>query len=51
MEWLADNWMWVLLIGGFGAMHLFGHGRHGKGGGGCGGGSAKTADDTKDKTT
>ena len=32
MEWLAQNWVWVLLIGAFIAMHLFGHGGHGHGG-------------------
>ena len=34
MEWLAQNWVWVLLIGAFIAMHLFGHGGHGGHGGG-----------------
>jgi len=40
MEWLNDNWLWLLLFGGMFGMHLFGHGRHGAGGGGgcCGGG-------------
>ncbi len=37
MEWLSENWIWLLLFGGMGAMHLFGH-RHGGGGGGRGGG-------------
>lgn len=36
MSWLAENWLWVALGGGFIAMHLFGHrggghGSHGKG--------------------
>lgn len=35
MEWLQQNWFWVVVIGAFIAMHLFGHGGHG---GGCGGG-------------
>ncbi len=30
MQWLLDNWIWVLLGGGMLAMHLFGHGGHGK---------------------
>lgn len=29
MQWLLDNWIWVLLGGGMIAMHLFGHGSHG----------------------
>ena len=37
MEWLQQNWFWVVVIVAFFAMHLFGHGGHG-GGGGCGGG-------------
>ena len=41
MEWLTQNWIWVLFFGGMIAMHLFGHGRHGGHGahGGHGGGS------------
>ena len=34
MEWLIENWVLVLVIGGMAAMHLFGHGhgghKHGK---------------------
>jgi hypothetical protein len=37
MEWLTQNWFWVLIFVVFIAMHLLGHGGHG-GGGGCGGG-------------
>lgn len=33
MEWLSQNWVWVLLVAGFVAMHLFGHGKHGGHGG------------------
>ncbi|MFA5632601.1 MAG: hypothetical protein WC997_13905 [Porticoccaceae bacterium] len=33
MSWLAENWIWVVLGGGFIGMHLFGH----RMGGGCGG--------------
>jgi len=29
MEWLLQNWIWVLLFAGFIAMHMFGHGGHG----------------------
>jgi hypothetical protein len=37
MEWLAENWFWVLIGIVFVAMHLFGHGGHGgHGGSGCG---------------
>jgi len=28
MDWLANNWAWILLIIAFFALHLFGH-RHG----------------------
>lgn len=30
MQWVIDNWVWLLLGGGMIAMHLFGHGSHGK---------------------
>ncbi len=33
MDWLAENWVWVLLGIGMVAMHLFGHGGHGDHGG------------------
>ena len=29
MDWLAQNWIWVLFSIAFVAMHLFGHGGHG----------------------
>jgi len=29
MDWLAQNWIWVLFGVAFVAMHLFGHGGHG----------------------
>jgi len=45
MEWLGENWIWVVAIGAMGAMHLFGHrgghGGSGSGGGCCGGGGHK----------
>ena len=31
MEWLAQNWFWVLIFIFFIAMHLFGHGHGGHG--------------------
>ncbi len=43
MEWLAQNWVWVVVFAVFIGMHLFGHGGHGGhsglgGHGGCCGG-------------
>ena len=29
MAWLTANWFWVLVLIGFVAMHVFGHGCHG----------------------
>jgi len=29
MEWLAENWVWVLVGIAFIGLHLFGHGGHG----------------------
>lgn len=29
MEWLSQNWVWVLFGVGMIAMHMFGHGGHG----------------------
>ncbi|PAP74642.1 DUF2933 domain-containing protein [Rubrivirga marina] len=37
MDWLAENWFFVLLFVAFIAMHLFGHGHGGHGHGGHGG--------------
>lgn len=42
MEWLANNWFFVLILAAFVALHFFGHGHHGghggqSGHGGCGG--------------
>lgn len=34
MEWLGQNWFWVVVFIAFVAMHLVGHGGHG----GCGSG-------------
>jgi hypothetical protein len=36
MEWLAQNWLWILFAVAFFGMHLFGHGGHGGHGGGHG---------------
>lgn len=30
MEWLSQNWIWVIVAVLFVAMHLFGHGGHGR---------------------
>ncbi len=30
MEWLIENWIWVLVGIAFFALHFLGHGRHGK---------------------
>lgn len=38
MDWLTQNWIWVVFLVLFVGMHLFGHGGHGGHGGGCGGG-------------
>jgi len=29
MEWLTQNWYWILIGIAFVALHLFGHGGHG----------------------
>lgn len=29
MEWLTENWIWVLVGLAFFALHFLGHGRHG----------------------
>ncbi len=46
MDWLAQNWIWVLFAVAFVAMHLFGHGGHG----GHGSGSVGRSD-ASDLTT
>ena len=35
MDWIAQNWVWVLFAVGMIAMHMFGHGGHGGHGGHC----------------
>ena len=39
MDWLSQNWIWVIFAVAFVAMHMFGHGGHG--GHGAHGGHAK----------
>lgn len=34
MEWLSENWVFILIAVSMVAMHLFGHGGHGGHGGG-----------------
>ena len=29
MEWLSENWVFLLVVAAMAAMHLFGHGGHG----------------------
>ncbi len=41
MEWIRENWFFLLFFILFVAMHLFGHGIHGMGCGGHGGGSGE----------
>lgn len=41
MEWLSQNWFWLVIFVIFMAMHLFGHQGHGGHGGGCGGGTGE----------
>ena len=38
MEWLQQNWVWVVVFVVFIGMYLFRHRGHGGGGGGCCGG-------------
>lgn len=33
MDWLSQNWIWLIVVVLFFAMHLFGHGGHGGHGG------------------
>ena len=54
MEWLSENWLWVLIGVAFLAMHMFGHGGHGgrgghgsQGGDGDDGGSGRSGSETR----
>lgn len=50
MEWVQQNWFWVVVFVAFIAMHVFGHGGHGgHGGGGCGGGHGHGRDRSSDQ--
>ncbi|BAU49780.1 hypothetical protein SVA_3232 [Sulfurifustis variabilis] len=33
MQWIVDNWVWIVVFIAFVALHLFGHGGHGGHGG------------------
>ena len=33
MQWISQNWVWILFFVAFVAMHMFGHGGHGGHGG------------------
>lgn len=48
MQWLAENWLWVLIGIAFIAMHLFGHGGHGAHGGHGSHGDGKAGRDIGD---
>lgn len=45
MEWISQNWVWVLFAVGMIAMHMFGHGGHG----GHGGNQSNPDPTSKDK--
>lgn len=47
MEWLSENWVWLLIGAVFIGMHLFGHGGHG--GKGCCGKKQDPKKDDADK--
>jgi len=47
MEWIAQNWVWIVVAVAFVGLHLFGHGGHGghgSHGGDRGGGGAQDRD-------
>ena len=48
MEWIAQNWFWLLVFAAFVVLHLVGHGGHGghgRHGSGGGGGPSPPPDD------
>ena len=49
MDWLAQNWVWVVVFAVVIGMHLFGHGGHGGRGGGHDQGPAGGEQPGKDK--
>ena len=51
MDWISQNWVWVLFAVAMVAMHLFGHGGYGgHGGHGWHGGHGRSDDHQKDTT-
>lgn len=54
MQWLSENWVWVLIGIAFIAFHMFGHGGHGGHGGHRGddgrGGDRKPGRDTAERS-
>lgn len=49
MDWLVQNWVWVLVFAAFIGMHMFGHGGHG-GHSGHGGEENKRPIDAKEQS-
>ncbi len=49
MDWVRDNWFWIVVIGFFLWMHLGMHRGHGGGSGGgcCGGGGHRHGDSSR----
>ncbi|MGE0874865.1 MAG: DUF2933 domain-containing protein [Burkholderiales bacterium] len=45
MNWLSENWIWIVVGVAFVAMHIFGHGGHGGHGGGGDEGERKARKD------
>lgn len=51
MDWLSQNWVWVLIGVAFIAMHFFGHGGHGgQGSGRPNGTRGRGSDRQRDET-
>lgn len=48
MDWLLENWFWVVIFAVFIGMHLFGHGGHSSHGSGCGGHDHSKNDHSKE---
>lgn len=44
MDWIAQNWVWIVVALAFVGLHMFGHGGHGGGHGGHGGDGPKDQD-------
>lgn len=49
MQWLSENWVWVLIGVAFLAMHMFGHGGHGGHGGSGGRKTSRESADQRDE--